>query len=190
MAATAPAVPDREEPSGVMSRIGIRRAQLSTLVAHMSHSSSRSPMRHRRFPLSHLAARCRTGLGPRIRIHHRQKQIRTARVEFAGSIRRADSGCAEVAAATATLRGRRQPFPPGGLRLPGGLSRSSIGCCREVGRCGRVRWWGRGCGRSQGCAERTSKRLDLDGVVAQQNRWRFGDQPDLGCPSLGRVDRS
>ena len=138
-------------------------------------------MRHRKFPLSHLAARCRRGLGPRTRIHHRRLPIRTAWVEWLALFGMPIAGAPRLQRGLQPFEGWRQPFASGGLRLPGGLSRSSIGCCRQVGRCGRVRWWARGAGRSQGCAERTSKRLDLDGVVVQQNRRRFGDQPDLGC---------
>ena len=60
--------------------------------------------------------------------------------------------------------GARNTLQPGSQRLPGGLSRFALGCCRYFGRVARLRWWTRARRRSQGCAKRTSKRLDLDGV--------------------------
>ena len=53
---------------------------------------------------------------------------------------------------------------PGSQRLPGGLSRSAIGCCWSFGRVATLRRWTRARRRGQGCAKRTSKRLDLYGV--------------------------
>ena len=59
MAATAPAVPDRAEPSGVMSRIGItttvRSVGMCAFFPHGRYSQRRTPMRRRirKFPVRH-----------------------------------------------------------------------------------------------------------------------------------------
>ena len=66
-------------------------------------------------------------------------------------------------ASTIRAAGRNRLLP-GSQRLPGGLSRFSICCCRQRSRVARLQWWTRVRRRSQGCAKRTSKRLDLYGV--------------------------
>ncbi len=61
-------------------------------------------------------------------------------------------------------QGSGNTLQPGSQRLPGGLSCFAIRCCWSLGRVARLRRWTRVRRRSQGCAKRTSKRLDLYGV--------------------------